>query len=248
MADARVVAVLTRAPSAGGKSRLFAGLGCPPDPRLLEALLLDTIAGAVPAGVRCVIAVTPGSACDEIRELLASRLNPAPAIGMVVDAIPQVEGDLGERMHAAMAHLFAHGARAVALIGSDLPHITHAPATAAFDGLDDDADGLVLGPAADGGYYLVAARRVPDVFTGIEWGSSRVLEQTRRAAVTRGFRVRLLSEMTDVDTVDDLRRISGERRRRHGQPRGSVTSGLTDVRNAVCCACGWASVDSCGTQ
>jgi len=196
-ADAPVVAVLTRAPSAGGKSRLFAGLGRPPDPRLLEALLLDTIDGAVPPGVRCVIAVTPGSACDEVRDLISES-----------EVIPQAEGDLGERMRAAMAHLLERGARTVALVGSDLPHITAAPVMAAFDALDDDPDALVLGPATDGGYYLVAATRVPDIFSGIEWGSPHVLEQTRHAAVTHGFRVRLLPEMSDVDTVGDLRRVS----------------------------------------
>jgi hypothetical protein len=59
LAGARVLAVLTRAPSSGGKSRLFASLGIPTDPRLLEALLLDTISGASAPGVRIVIAVTP---------------------------------------------------------------------------------------------------------------------------------------------------------------------------------------------
>ena len=194
-ADAPVLAVLTRAPSAGGKSRLFAGLGCPPDPRLLEALLLDTVERAAPPGVRCVIAVTPGSACGEVRDLTT------------IETIPQVEGDLGERMRGAMAHLFDRGARAVALIGSDLPHITPAAAGAAFDALAGDPDALVLGPAADGGYYMVASTRVPGVFTGIDWGTAQVLEQTRRAALARGFRVRLLAEMRDVDTADDLRRV-----------------------------------------
>jgi rSAM/selenodomain-associated transferase 1 len=204
-AHAHALAVLTRAPSSGGKSRLFAELGCAPDPRLLEALLLDTISRAAPPGARVVVAVTPGSACDEIRELLMSRLKPAPAI----DVVPQGTGDLGERMRATMADLFEQGARAVALIGSDLPHITRAPVAAAFEALDRDPDALVLGPAADGGYYLIAARRVPDVFAGIEWGSERVLEQTRQAAQADGFQVRLLASMRDVDAAADLRDICG---------------------------------------
>lgn len=195
-ADAHVLAVLTRAPSSGGKSRLFAELGCPPDPRLLEALLLDTIAHAASPGVQQVVAVTPASACDEISKLVRE-----------VDVIPQVDGDLGERMRAVMALLFERGARAVALVGSDLPHITPAAVAEAFDALASDPDALVLGPATDGGYYLVAATRIPDVFTGIEWGSARVLQQTRDAAVERGFHVRLLPTMSDVDTADDLRRV-----------------------------------------
>lgn len=203
LADARVLAVLTRAPSSGGKSRLFTGLGIPSDPRLLEALLLDTIDGATAPGMRIVVAVTPGSACDEIRAMLRD----ADLSSVAVEVIPQAEGDLGERMRGVMEALFARGAAAVALIGSDLPHITSSPITAAFDVLADDRDALVLGPAADGGYYLVAAARVPDVFTGIEWGTARVLEQTQRVARDRGIPVRLLPVIVDVDTADELRRV-----------------------------------------
>jgi rSAM/selenodomain-associated transferase 1 len=198
VADAAVLAVLTRAPSSGGKTRLFADLGRVPDRRLLEALLLDTIERAAPTGVRRVIVVTPGSACAEVQEL-------APG----VDVIPQAEGDLGERMHAAMVHLFERGARSVAVIGSDLPDITPDSVAAAFEALESDPEALVLGPAADGGYYLVAARRVPDIFTGIEWGSARAMEQTERLAMAQGFRVRRITAMSDVDTADDLRRAAG---------------------------------------
>jgi rSAM/selenodomain-associated transferase 1 len=201
VADARVVAVLTRAPSSGGKSRLFAELGRPPDRGLLEALLLDTIDGATTPGVRTVVAVSPGSSCDEVRTLLTA--------GRAAQVIAQADGDLGDRMRSTMAHLFACGAQAVALIGSDLPDITAAGVSAAFDALETDPDALVLGPATDGGYYLVAATRVPDVFRGIEWGSAQVLDQALGAARERGFRVHLIGPLADVDTVADLQRLSG---------------------------------------
>ena len=225
-ADAPVLAILTRAPSSGGKSRLFASLGVPPDPRLLAALLLDTLDGAAVPGVRRVVAVTPGSACDEIRALLG-RLKPAPTSeppartseppaptqastgpGAMpdgdVEVMAQPDGDLGERMRATMTALVARGAPAVALIGSDVPHITAATIAEAFARVVRDPDALVLGPAADGGYYLVAAQRVPDVFSGIEWGSEHVLAQTERAAAARQFRVHHLATVADVDTADDL--------------------------------------------
>lgn len=194
MADAPVVAVLTRAPSSGGKSRLFAALGRPPDPDLLGAMLLDTLAGAATPGVRCVVAVTPASACGEVRALVGD-----------VEVIAQAEGDLGERMRATMTALFDRGARSVALIGSDLPHITNTPIAAALELAAQDRDALILGPGADGGYYLIAAQRVPDVFSGIEWGSARVLAQTERAAAAHGFRVHHVDMLADVDTPDDLR-------------------------------------------
>ena len=193
--NANVLALLTRAPSAGGKSRLFRSLGIPPDPSLLSALLLDTLDGSSVPHVRRVIAVTPASACAEVRELVGDT-----------PVIPQPEGDLGERMRGTMATLFAGGASAVALIGSDLPHVSGAPIEAAFDVLSRDDRTLVLGPAEDGGYYLVAARRVPGIFSGIDWGSARVLTQTETAAALDGLQVRRVDVLRDVDTEDDIRR------------------------------------------
>ncbi len=192
-ADAPVLAVLTRAPSSRGKTRLFASLGVPPDPSLLAALLLDTLDGATVPGVRRVVAVTPASACDAVREIVGN-----------LEVISQPEGDLGERMRATMTTLFARGAPAVVLIGSDLPHITAATIVDACALVAKDPDALVLGPATDGGYYLVAARRVPDVFSGISWGSTHVLSQTQRAAAVGRFQVYHLPTLADVDTAQDL--------------------------------------------
>lgn len=194
---ARVVAVLTRAPSSGGKSRLFAALGCAPDPDLLTALLLDTIDGAAAPGARRVVAVTPAWAREEIAAIVPPG----------VEVIAQPEGDLGERMRATMASLLDEGATAVALVGSDLPELTPALLTDAFAALARDPLALVLGPAADGGYYLVAATHVPDVFAGIEWGTAGVLAQTLDAAEAAGQPVILLDSLEDVDTLDDLRRV-----------------------------------------
>jgi len=193
-AGAPVLAILTRAPSSGGKTRLFASLGIPPDLTLLAALFLDTFNGGVASAERLVVAVTPASACDEIKELVDGD----------TEVFGQVEGDLGARMRATMTALFERGAGAVVLIGSDLPHITPAVITEAYERVMEDSDTLVLGPASDGGYYLIASRRVPDVFLGITWGSGQVLTQTTRAAVADGYRVHLLPTMTDVDTPDDL--------------------------------------------
>jgi rSAM/selenodomain-associated transferase 1 len=193
-AGAPVLAVLTRAPSSGGKTRLFASFGVPPDPRLLTALLLDTLDGGTVAGVRRVVAVTPASACDEVQAIVGDA-----------EVIAQPDGDLGVRMRTTMAALVARGAQAVVLVGSDLPHITAAVITDACARVMEAPETLVLGPANDGGYYLIAARRVPDVFSGIAWGSADVLMQTERAAITDGFRVHRLPAMTDVDTLDALR-------------------------------------------
>ena len=195
VAHAKVLAILTRAPSAGGKTRLFSALNREPDPTLLTALLLDTLDNASVAGIHRVIAVTPSSACEQVRSLVTGD----------IEVIPQSEGTLGRRMQDVMRRLFDAGARAVALIGSDIPTITPAAIEQAFLTLERNPDSLVLGPAADGGYYLLAATYVPEVFDGVDWGSRRVLEQTRRRAREKGIQISLVDTAADVDTLEALR-------------------------------------------
>ena len=94
---------------------------------------------------------------------------------------PQPDGDLGHRMAAAFHEGFARGATRVALVGTDIPWITADLVARSFEGLES-AD-LVLGPAHDGGYYLVALSRAqPELFAGIEWSTPEVLAATRARA------------------------------------------------------------------
>jgi rSAM/selenodomain-associated transferase 1 len=202
LAGAAVVAILTRAPASGGKSRLFRALGRDPDPALLAALLLDTIDAAAAPGITRVIVVEPPEACEDVQALVPG-----------ITVLPQRGGTLGARMRAAMQTLFDCGARAVALIGSDLPDLQRRMVTETFAALELDRTALVLGPADDGGYYLVAATTLPDVFDGIEWGGERVLVQTIAQAEQRGVRVHLLEPLSDVDTVANLSRVAAPRTR-----------------------------------
>jgi rSAM/selenodomain-associated transferase 1 len=190
---ADVVAVLTRAPAAGGKRRLFAELGCPADPTLLEALLLDTVDRVRASGYPAVIFVEPAARKAEVEALMPD-----------LPAWPQGDGDLGSRMGDALRVLFRAGAKRVALVGSDLPDLVPSRITAAFAALAEEPRRLVLGPAQDGGYYLLAATVVPTVFDGIDWGTSRVLTQTVAAAGDAGIPVHLIDTASDVDTVADL--------------------------------------------
>jgi rSAM/selenodomain-associated transferase 1 len=197
-----VVAVLTRAPSSG-KSRLFASLGRPTDSSLLTALLLDTLDGAALDGTSRAVVVEPAEACDDVRPLVPGD----------VRVIAQAGGTLGDRMRGTMASLLAGGARAVILIGSDVPDITPTAIELAVQHLARDPRSLVLGPSSDGGYYLIGATCVPDVFDGIEWGSPLVLAQTCAAAADRGLRVHLLEPLRDVDTLEDLLSVTAPRTR-----------------------------------
>lgn len=110
-------------------------------------------------------------------------------------------GNLGERLSRAVALSFREGARRVVVVGTDAPALTAETASEAFQ-LLENID-LVLGPARDGGYYLIGlSRPAPELFTGIEWSSEKVLRQTLAAAA--GLRVALLQEMADIDRPEDL--------------------------------------------
>src|SRR5215510_11751952 len=169
VANQVVVAILTRAPSEPGKTRLFQELERPVDRELLTALLLDTIDATGPAGVPRVLFVTPASACDEVRAIAPRE----------VDVAAQGAGDLGARMRRAFDDLFARGACGVVLVGSDLPGLSSDVVRSAVETLRARPDCVVLGPAEDGGYYLIAATATPvDLLTGIEWSTPDVLART----------------------------------------------------------------------
>ena len=115
----------------------------------------------------------------------------------------QAAGDLGQRMRAAFAAAFAAGAGRVAIIGTDCPglrpaHLTRAVALL----LDHD---VVLGPATDGGYYLLGLRVLrPELFAHKNWSTATVLAETLADFRRLGLRVALLPELRDVDTAADL--------------------------------------------
>ncbi|MGM0486767.1 MAG: TIGR04283 family arsenosugar biosynthesis glycosyltransferase [Planctomycetota bacterium] len=116
---------------------------------------------------------------------------------------PQDPGDLGCRLAAAFAEAFGEGAQQMVIIGTDCPDITPELIRESFERLA--TRDLVLGPAADGGYYLIGLRHpAPELFTGIPWGSRRVLEDTLRRAGELAFSVSLLKELSDVDRPEDL--------------------------------------------
>jgi hypothetical protein len=107
-------------------------------------------------------------------------------------------------MGAAFARAFQRGAGRAALVGTDVPGISRTTVVEALGALDT-AD-VVLGPAEDGGYYLLALEQpCPELFHGIAWSTPRVLDETVTRARGAGRRVRLLARLRDIDTADDLR-------------------------------------------
>lgn len=117
--------------------------------------------------------------------------------------VPQGEGDLGERLRRAFADALTNGMHRAVCIGSDCPSISHDLLSEALRRLADHD--LVIGPATDGGYYLVGMNQPhPDLFVGIDWGTGSVLAQTLGRAQSLGLLVHQLAELSDVDEPADL--------------------------------------------
>ena len=115
----------------------------------------------------------------------------------------QIDGDLGARMTAAFQNSFDSGVDKVAIIGTDCPDLKAEILAQAFDRLSDRD--LVLGPAKDGGYYLIGLRRsIPELFDGINWGTSEVFASTRAIAQNLGLNIAVLPILADIDRPEDL--------------------------------------------
>jgi rSAM/selenodomain-associated transferase 1 len=106
-------------------------------------------------------------------------------------------------MHQAFATAFAAGATAAVVIGTDCPELTSAHLADAFRQLD--THDVVVGPALDGGYYLLGTRKlVPEFFVNKLWSTPFVLGATLADASRLGLRVARLPPLADVDTAEDL--------------------------------------------
>jgi rSAM/selenodomain-associated transferase 1 len=123
-------------------------------------------------------------------------------LGAEVSYRAQESGDLGERLQQAFREAFEEGVTKVVIIGVDCPNITDNLLKEAFFVLD--SQDLVLGPAQDGGYYLIGLKRLfGELFRGISWGTGDVLAQTLVIAQNLGLNTGLLPILADVDRPED---------------------------------------------
>jgi rSAM/selenodomain-associated transferase 1 len=143
---------------------------------------------------------------------LALAFSPPPARGFFrrlappgTDLFPQEGRDLGERMARAFACVFGAGFGPILLRGSDTPDLPAAVVSEAREVLAAGKAQVVLGPATDGGYYLVGLNEPqPSLFQGPTWSSNTVLSSTLEVARQRGLEVHLLPSWPDIDTYADL--------------------------------------------
>ena len=126
-----------------------------------------------------------------------------------VKLIDQVGDDLGARMHHVVETMFSRGYRRTIIIGTDVPTVPLDHFKQALTSLEDHD--LVLGPALDGGYYLIGINQsVPELFSDIPWSTDQVLRLTQEKAAVLGLKTALLERWRDVDTLDDLEALIEE--------------------------------------
>jgi len=174
---------------ASDTSNLFAA-------RVYQAFLEATLETASGLAERQVLAFTPADRVSEFACCLPPHWT-----------LTTQSGDqLGERMTAYFTEAFEHDIEKVILIGSDSPHLPREVLQQAFQQLD--VHRCVLGPARDGGYYLIGARNlIPPVFTGIDWSTDQVMQQTVEQLQAANISYGILPTWYDIDTIDDLEEL-----------------------------------------
>lgn len=191
-----LIVFVKRARAGEVKTRLLAAIGPEKAAAAYRALAEAEIARTVPrtGEYQRAFFYAPREAAAEVAAWLpGERLR------------PQQGSDLGQRMADAFAACFAEGARRVAIIGTDVPWVTRSGVVHALESLE--RTDVVIGPAEDGGYYLLAlATPRPELFEGIAWSTPGVFQATLERAAALGLRVEALEPLLDVDTLDDLRR------------------------------------------
>jgi len=171
-----------------------------------------------------------GEVIGDILEILKENeggfdfMDAEPIKQELADGLREAEGYTGGKLEAevnqAFDELFDRGYRRVALIGSDSPDIPLANIMRAFTALKlpgagssgacgDDFGRLVLGPALDGGYYLIAMNadmqaKSSSIFKGVEWGGDSVLRRTLERAAQAGIALEMLPEWHDIDSFEDI--------------------------------------------
>lgn len=193
--ERKALCVFSKRPRPGEvKTRLAHDLGDELACQLYERWLIEVIESHRGRAYELYLAYTPPHARHYFETLVGHR------------CFPQQGDDLGARMRDAINRLLGRFDR-VALIGCDVPGITDETVEESFHLLDDHD--VVLGPAFDGGYYLIALKEPIDLFSGVPWGSSRVLQATLLKTAEQRLVPACLEAKRDIDTIQDLEALYG---------------------------------------
>jgi len=203
--------VLAKAPQAGrSKTRL-----CPPctaaeAAALAEAALRDTLAAV--------------AAAPAVRRLLVLDGQPGAWLPAGFDVVPQCDGGLARRLAGAFEAVVGPAV----LVGMDTPQLTASDLAEATDALLRPGVDAVLGPASDGGYWSIGARRAaPRLFDGVPMSCAATLAAQRRRLAELGLRHVELPVMRDVDTIADAQAVAAQ------SPRSAFARALCTLQPAA---------------
>ncbi|MEW5733422.1 MAG: TIGR04282 family arsenosugar biosynthesis glycosyltransferase [Thermodesulfobacteriota bacterium] len=192
---AETVLLFARYPEPGRvKTRLAADIGTKAAAVLQCLFVEEAIKRLSAGGFHVTLCYTPAARGPDFREWLPG-----------LDLLAQTGEDLGARMKNAFQEVFSRGIRAAVCLGSDAPDLPLEHVALAFSWLK--GDGSVLGPAGDGGYYLIGFTGksfAPEAFSGVAWGGPEVLSRTLSNLRSRGLAPELLPVWRDVDSLGDL--------------------------------------------
>ncbi|MEE9487540.1 MAG: TIGR04282 family arsenosugar biosynthesis glycosyltransferase [Candidatus Brocadiales bacterium] len=198
-----VLIIFVKYPEPGKvKTRLARAIGEGGASRLYRLMAEDTVGrlGARGSGrhrnngeYETIVFYDPPEKFQEIKDWLGGGLR----------YIEQSGKNLGERLAGAFDVVFCAGARRVAVVGTDCPGVTQDTVTKALARLREKD--VVIGPAADGGYYLIGlSRNAPELFASIDWSTDMVFNQTLENVERLGLSFTTLEVMKDVDELSDL--------------------------------------------
>lgn len=200
MRQTAAIGIMCKAPQAGrSKTRLAAHIGAQGAAGLSACFLRDVAAAieSVPEalGRKGYGVYAPAGADGELRRLFPASF----------DLLLQVDSNFGNVLHGAMRELLARQHDCAILVNGDSPTLPPALLSAAIGALRQDGDRLVLGPASDGGYYLIGLKRPHRrLFEEIDWGTEVVAAQTLERAGEIGLPSVSLPEWYDVDDLETL--------------------------------------------
>ena len=196
ISDRSAVLLFIKSPEKGKvKSRLAKAIGEDAALDVYKCLVCNTLEGLKDGNYLFRLCFYPPDSGAIIKNWLGNMYCYAPQCGR----------DLGERMKSAFVQAFSDGVEKALLIGSDIPDMSISLINEAFNALD--TSDAVIGPAHDGGYYLIGFNRasfLPDIFQGIAWSTDSVFCQTMKVFGKSGLTVHVLRVLRDVDTFDDL--------------------------------------------
>lgn len=213
MTDNRCVILFVKLPEPGKvKSRLAQDMDGEIVQRLYECMVLDAIEMLEHVEAPFRICFDPPDAPDSVRQWL----------GQAYSYMPQTGDDLGARMEQAFIRVFSEGVDNALLIGSDIPSLTAAIIDIAFHSFS--VCDAVIGPAEDGGYYLIGFKKKtfePGIFQTMTWSSKTVFRETLGRLEKAQLTVNRLPVLSDIDTREDVEAFLS--RAQHTKPGASRT-------------------------